>query len=178
MRIVNRLLAVILSLAIIVAAVTLVIEVIAHRVGAGSAILDWRAVLQWAQRTTWGAAPVRVISGLLAVAGLALLLVQLAPRRPDRLAMYSDDTATDAAITRRGLTRAVRSAVSDVDGIAGARVKVRRRRIRVHAEATGSDPTQATAVRDTTREATRQCVDGFNLKRPPNLSVRVSTKER
>ena len=178
MRIVNRLLAFVLSLATIVASVALVVEVIAQRVGAGPAILDWPAVLRWAQDTTWGAARVRVISGLLAVAGMALLLAQLAPRRPDRLAMHSDDTATDAAVTRRGLTRAVRSAVTDVDAIADARVRVRRRRIRVHAEAAGSDPTRVTAVRDTTTQAARQCVDAFNLKHPPTLSVRVSTKER
>lgn len=178
MRIVNRLLAFLLSLATIVAAVVLVVEVIAQRVGADPAILDWPALLRWAQRTTWGAAPVRLISGGLAVAGLALLLAQLAPRRPDRLAMHSDDTATDAAVTRLGLTRAVRSAVTDVDGVDDARVRVRRRRIRVHAEAAGSDPTQARSVRDTMTRAANQCVDGFNLKRPPALSVRVSTKER
>jgi hypothetical protein len=178
MRIVNRLLAFVLSLAVVVAAVTLVVEVIAQRVGAGPAILDWPGLLRWAQHTTWGAAPVRVLSGGLALAGLGLLLVQLAPRRPDRLTMHSDDDATDAAVTRRGLIRAVRSAVTDLDGVADARVTVRRRRIHVRAEAAGSEPTQVTALRDTLTQAARQCVDAFRLTRAPTLSVRVSTKER
>lgn len=62
MRIVNRLLGFVLSLATVVASVTLIVEVTAQRVGAGPTILDWPALVGWAQHTTWGAAPVRVIS--------------------------------------------------------------------------------------------------------------------
>jgi hypothetical protein len=174
----NRLLAFVLGLAVIVAAATVVVEVIAGLAGAGPALLDWPAALQWAQRTSWGAAPVRIVSGLLAVAGLALLLAQLTPRRPDRLAMDSGDTVTDAAVTRRGLTRAVRGTVTDIDGIADARVTVRRRRIRVHARAAAGPPSQVPALRDATTQAARQCVDALKLAHRPTVSVRVSTKER
>ncbi|MEH1127883.1 DUF6286 domain-containing protein [Micromonospora sp. CPCC 206061] len=178
MRNVNRLMAFVLSLAVIVAGVTVVVEVIAERAGAGPAMLDWPALYRWAQRTTWGAAPVRLISCLLALGGLALLLAQLAPRRPDRLALHSDDTATDAAVSRRGLTRAVRSAVTSVDGIADARVKIRRRRIQVRARTPMSEPSHIAEVRDTTTVAARQRVDSLTLEKPPALSVRVSPKER
>lgn len=178
MRYANRLMAFILSLAVIVAGATVVVEVIADRVGADPAVLDWPALYRWARRTSWGSAPARITSGLLALVGLALLLVQLAPRRPNRLAVHSDDTATDAAVSRRGLTRAVRSAVTDVDGIADARVKVRRRRIQVRARTPMSEPSQITAVRDTTTLAARQRVDSLALEKPPALSVRISPKER
>lgn len=178
MRNVNRLLAFVLSLAVMVAAVTVVVEVAAERAGAGPALLDWPALYRWTQHTTWGSAPVRVVSGLLAVAGLALLLAQLVPRRPDRLAVHSDDAATDAAVTRRGLTRAVHSAVTDVDGIADARVRVRRRRIQVRAQTSAGAPSQIAAIRDATTLAARQRVHALTLKQPPTLSVRVSAKER
>lgn len=178
MRNVNRLMAFVLSLAVIVAGVTVVIEVIAGRAGSGPALLDWPALYRWAQRTTWGSAPVRITSGLLALGGLALLLAQLAPRRPDRLTVHSDDTGTDAAVSRRGLTRAIRNAVTDVDGIADARVDVRRRRIRVRARTPASEASQIAAVRDTTTLAAQQRVDALALQKPPTLSVRVSPKER
>jgi hypothetical protein len=178
MRNVNRLMAFVLSLAVMVAGVTVVVEVIAERAGAGPALLDWPALYRWAQRTTWGSAPVRIISGLLAIGGLALLVAQLAPRRPDRLTLHSDGTATDAAVSRRGLTRTVRSAVTDVDGIADARVKVRRRRIKVRARTPMNEPDQIAAVRDTTTVAAQQRVDSLALAKPPSLSVRVSPKER
>ncbi|MGN9912241.1 DUF6286 domain-containing protein [Phytohabitans sp. LJ34] len=178
MRNVNRLMAFVLSLAVIVAGVTVVVEVIAERAGSGPALLDWPAPYRWAQRTTWGSAPVRIISGLLALGGLALLLAQLAPRRPDRLAVHSDGTATDAAVSRRGLARAVRSAVTGVDGIADARVKVRRRRIQVLARTSLREPSQIAAVRESTTLAARQRVDSLTLEKPPALSVRVSPKER
>ena len=178
MRNVNRLMAFVLSLAVILAGVTVVVEVIAERAGADPAVLDWPALYRWAQRTTWGSAPVRITSALLALVGLALLLAQLAPRRPDRLAVHSDDTATDAAVSRRGLTRAVRGAVNGVDGIADARVKVRRRRIQVRARTPMSDASQIAAVRDATTLAARQRVDSLTLEKPPALSVRVSPKER
>ena len=178
MRNVNRLMAFVLSLAVILAGVTVVIEVIAERAGAGPALLDWPALYQWAQRTTWGAAPARITSGLLAVGGLALLLAQLAPRRPRRLAVRSDETYTDTAVSRRGLARAVHSAVTDVDGIAAARVKMRRRRIRVRARTPMSERAQIATVRDTATLAARQLVDALALERPPAVSVRVSPRER
>jgi Family of unknown function (DUF6286) len=178
MRTFNRLLAFVLSLAVIVAGVTVVIEVIAQRAGSGPALLDWPALYRWAQRTTWGSAPVRIVSGLLVLGGLALLLAQLAPRRPRRLALHSDNTGTDAAVSRRGLTRAVRGAVTGVDGIADARVKVRRRRIKVRARTPMSEASQVAAVRDTSTLAAQQHLDALALQKPPALSVRVSSKER
>jgi hypothetical protein len=157
MRNVNRLMAFVLSLAVMVAGVTVVVEVIAERAGAGPALLDWPALYRWAQRTTWGSAPVRIISGLLVIGGLALLVAQLAPRRPDRLTLHSAGTA--------------------IDGIADARVKVRRRRIKVRARTPMSEPDQIAAVRDTTTVAAQQRVNSLALAKPPSLSVRVSPKE-
>lgn len=178
MRTVNRLMSFVLCLAVIAAGVAVVVEVVAQRAGAGPTLLDWPAAVRWAQRTTWGSAPIRLTSGVLVLGGLALLLAQLAARRPDRLAMRGDGTATDAAVSRRGLTRAVRGAVTGVDGIAGARVTVRRRRIRVHAQTSVGESAQLTAVRDSTTRAARRRVDSLLLERPPALSVRVSPKGR
>src|SRR3954471_103296 len=105
MRIVNRPLAFVLSLALILGAAVLVIEVVAQRIGSEPVLFPWPSVYQWAQQTSWGAAPVMLLSVLLVVVGLGLLVLQLMPRRPVQLALDSGDTPTEATVTRRGLAR-------------------------------------------------------------------------
>jgi hypothetical protein len=178
MRILDRLLAFVLSLALVVGGVLLVVEVIAQRIGSDPVLLNWPAAYRWARQTSWEAAPVRLISVLLSIIGLALLLAQLKPRRPVLLALDSGNHATDATITRRSLARTVRGAVTDVDGVSDADVSVRRRRIRVRARTRSAEPAAATSMRDTVSQAARDRIEAVRLKQPPILSVRVSTKER
>src|SRR3954468_18761586 len=98
MRLVNRLLAALLSLALIVAGVLVVVEVVAQRLGRGPAIVDWPRLHDWARRTPWQQGGVRVASSLLVLAGLVLLAAELRRGRPSRLAVRSE--VTDAAYTR------------------------------------------------------------------------------
>jgi hypothetical protein len=84
MRVFNRLLAVLVSVAVIAAAAVLVTEVAAHRLGVRPVVFNWHATYRWAQRTTWNTAAVRAGCLLIAIVGLALLAAQLKPRRPAR----------------------------------------------------------------------------------------------
>jgi hypothetical protein len=177
-RIVDRLLAFVLSLALIVGAVLVVIEVVAHRTGADPVVVQWPAVYRWARDTSWGAASVRLISTLLAVVGLALVVAQLIPRRPKQISLDSGTDTTTATVSRRSLARTVQSAVTDVDGVTGADVAVRRRRVRVRARTRAVQPSAAVSLRDSVIQAARDRLDAVRLKQPPNLSVRLSTKER
>ncbi|HEV2888104.1 MAG TPA: hypothetical protein VGX49_14425, partial [Jatrophihabitans sp.] len=120
MRLFNRLLAALLSLALIVAGVLVVVEVVAERLGGGPAVVDWPHVYDWARRTPWQQGSVRVASILLVILGVLLLAAELKRSRPSRLAVRS--STTDAAYTRRGVAATIRSAVSDVDGINSASV--------------------------------------------------------
>jgi hypothetical protein len=176
MRLLNRLLALLVSLAVIVAAALLIIEVIAQRVGVDPVVFNWHATYRWAARTTWNAAAVRGVCLLLAVVGLALLTAQLKPRRPARLPVHGQDQATDAAITRRGLARTLAATVGDVDGISAARVAVHRTRIKIKAQARADQP--AMALREAARRAAQDRLDALRLRRPPRLAVRVSARER
>ena len=176
MRLVNRLLAALLSLALIVAGVLVVVEVVAQRLGRNPAIVDWQQLHDWAKRTPWQQGSVRVACIVLAILGLLLLVAELKRSRPSRLAVRSD--ATDAAYTRRGVAATIRSAVSEVDGINSASVSVSRRKVKVAATTAGLQPFTAETLREPTTEAARQRLDALELQAPPALSVQVSTRSR
>jgi len=177
MRTVNRVLAVVVTIALLFAAVVFAIELIASRAGAGPVVVDWHSAYSWLATRTWADTSVRITIALCTLAGLALLVAQLLRRRPDRLRVAGGEAATDAAITRRSLVRSVQQAVGDIDGISRARVRLRGNRITVDARR------RAEVVEDVDREAvadtTRRAVDELRLRRPPRVSVTLATaKER
>jgi hypothetical protein len=173
MRLLNRLLAALLSLALIVAGVLVVIEVITQRLGRRPAIVDWPLLYDWAQRTPWQQGSVRVTCILLIAIGLLLLAAELKRSRPSRLAVRSD--STDAAYTRRGVAATIGSAVSDVDGINATSVSVGRRKVKVEATTAGLQPFTAETLQEPATTAARQRLDALELQAPPALSVTVST---
>lgn len=172
MRLLNRLLAALLSLALIVAGGLVVIEVVVQRLGR-SPVTNWPRVLDWSRRTPWQQGSVRVACILLALAGVLLLAAELKRSRPSRLPVRSE--ATDAAYTRRGVASAIRSAVNGVDGISSASVSVSRRKVKVEATTAGLQPFTAETLREPTIAAARQRLDSLELQSPPALSVEVST---
>jgi hypothetical protein len=171
--VVNRLLALIVGLAVIGLAVVVIVEVVAELVGADPVLVDWPAAYAWAQRTTWSDTAVIGVSLLLTLIGLALVIGQLWRSKVRRLAVESPDPATDASITRRGLERDVAAAVSEVDGVTPQRVTVRRRRITVQAAAGGTD---SVAARDAVTTSVRGRLDRLHLRRPPQLAVNISRR--
>lgn len=181
MRYANRVLAALLSLAVITAGVLLIIEVIADRVSNRPAVVDWRPAYDWAKRTTWNAGSIRVTCAVLILAGLVLLIAELKPARVSRLAADPDQTGAagiDTAYTRRGLAAAVRSAATGVDGVRGVSVKVRRRKITVAATTAAQDQAAARGLRDPILAAVRERLTALKLRRDPSVSVRVHPRSR
>ncbi len=177
MRHANRILAALLSLALIVAGVLLIIEVIADRVVHHAAIIGWKSAYDWAGRTTWNSGGIRVACAILIVAGLVLLIAELKPARMSRLAADPDQASAagiDAAYTRRGVAATLRSAVTAVDGVRAASVKVRRRKIIITAAAIAEDGTVAQKLREPVSAAARQRLAALRLRRAPKVSARVT----
>jgi hypothetical protein len=181
MRVANRVLAALLSLALIVAGILLITEVIADRVDNKSAIVHWHVAYDWATRTPWNAGSVRVTCALLIVAGLMLLAAELKRARVSRLRADSagtDAAGTDTAYTRRGLAAAVRSAVTRIDGVRDASVKVRRRKIKIAASAAARDKTVSRSLQDPVSAAAAERMQALSLRRPPAVKVRIQTRSR
>jgi Family of unknown function (DUF6286) len=176
MKLINRLLALLLSLAVIAAAVILIIEVIAERAAAAPAVLNWHRVYHWADTTSWNAGPIRAVSIVLVIVGLGIVGMQLKPRRPEHLAVTSGTDATDTAITHQGVAHRIRHTITNIDGVDTATVAVGRRHIKVRARI---HPDQAAIVdRDIIAQTAQTALDSLHLATPPSVSVHMATKER
>lgn len=176
MRVFNRLLAFVVALAFLATSVIIIVEVIAVGTDSGPWIIDWHAILRWAQRNTWKATSVELASAITAAVGLLILIPQLIPRRPGRLRIHSPDVDardTDAALTRKGLMVTVQSAVESVEGITRSRVKVTHQRITVSAQAVGVQPAAADELTPLVRQAAQDRVGELGLVPAHRLRVAV-----
>ena len=178
MRLVNRPLAFIFAAALIAASVVVIAEVIGFAVHRSPLLVHWSTWYHWARETHWDALVVRVWSAILMAIGALVLILELKPRRVTRLPLQSDDDATDAAVTRRGLAGMLRAAATGVDGISSATVRVRRRRARVTAASAARSRPAATALTEPVTQALRSRLDSLDLRRPPRLKVHVVSRGR
>jgi hypothetical protein len=177
-RIANRLLAFVAALALAAAGVITVVEVIGERgFKSGPVIVDWRRWLHWGQHNTWQALSVELTCGAIALVGLLLVLTQLRPRRPSRIAIQAADH-TSVALTRSGLATTVRSAVLDVEGIDRAKVTVRRRGISIRASSAAATAAEAKGYAAPVREAVTEQLEPLELQRPQRVSVRVQARRK
>jgi hypothetical protein len=173
-HVVNRLLVLIVGLAVIALAIVVIVEVIAELAGADPVLVSWPSVYAWAQRTTWSDAMALGISLLLAAVGMALVIGQLWPSQVKRLPVDSSDHATDAAITRRGLARDLTAAVDDFNGVYPQRVTVRRSRITVRAAA--KNAAEPDTLDDAVTASVRDRMDRLHMRRPPHLVMNISRR--
>ncbi len=177
MRILNRLLAFIVALALAAASAIVILEVIAARSKAAPLVIDWPSILNWGRHNTWKATSVELTCAIVTAAGLLLLIPQLLPRRLTRLALHTDD-ATDAALSRKGLAVTVRGAVDEVEGVVGARVKVKRHRVKVDAFAAAVQPETADQLEPQVEAAASEQLNALRLVHPHRLRISVSNRSQ
>lgn len=179
MRIVNRLLAALLALALVVIGVVVVVEVVAARLGHQPALAHWKQSYAWLHRTQWQQGSVRVVAVVLLVLGLALLIAELKRPRVSRLAVADEvDAPDDVAFTRRGVAASIRTAVAEVDGIRSAAVRVRHRTVRVRAVSAAEDVDAARTLQQPATTAAEDRLRTLQLASSPRLSVRVAPRSR
>lgn len=175
MRVLLRILAPLLGLALAGAGVLLVIEVVAAwvRTPATTGVIvpwpDWQATLT---TLTWDQLPVAPIAIGVAVVGLLLLLIGLLARRADiELASPGDDVAVTTS--PRVLARIVGLRVRAADDVAAASVTASGRRIAVAAQA-WDDPD---ALRTAVTERVEGLLDELPLRRRPRVAVSVADRK-
>ncbi len=107
------------------------------------------------------------VAGVVAVLlGLWLLSIAVKPRATNELAI---NAGTGVFLTKPGLRRVVKAAVTGVDGVDTATVSVRRSRVRVVASSWSDDDPEATRRRIEDRLEHQLST----LQRPPSVRVRV-----
>ena len=176
MRAVLRVLAPLLGIAVAVAGVLVVIEVVAAWVlpGTASGLLvpwpDWGDTLA---SLSWNQNPVPGIAIGVGVIGLLLIIVGLAARRSEvRLqAPRADMTVTTSP---RVLARLIGTRVRASDDVLSASVSASERRVAVTARAWNDAPDE---LRETLVDRVQELLTELPLRRTPRVAVSVQERE-
>jgi Family of unknown function (DUF6286) len=171
MRIVNRPVAFLVAVAMLAAGVLLIVEVVGYAINSRHVLIDWMAWQRWAERTQWNQAVIKTWSIILIAVGLLLLIIELKPPKATRIPLQSDHAATDAAISRKGLARALEAAATDVDGVRTASITISRSKATVAATSVAHTSSGADTVTKPLTRAVRDRLDGLKLAMPPRLRV-------
>jgi hypothetical protein len=172
LHLINRLLAVLLSLAVVVAAVLLASEVVRWALGEPPWI-PWHGWADTLVDLRTGDRSLLVTSAAAAVLGLLLLLFELTPRRPEAMATTPLADGFSTVATRQGLRSAAETAARGVSGVRSASADIRRRRVHVTARTRARGVTRD--VKAQVRAAVESTLDELQLERSPK--VRVSVEE-
>src|SRR3954462_2475041 len=129
MRAFNRILCLLLAAAIAVAGVLTVIEIIAANTDHDPVVVKWHGLVDDLATNEWKTAGPRVAAIVLILVGLLLLFFALRRGKPSTIALTTGAEATDMTTPRRSLQRSLSTVATSVDGVAEARVKVKRRKI-------------------------------------------------
>jgi Family of unknown function (DUF6286) len=176
MRLLIRILALILGLAITTAGAMVLAGVgwAMARPDEG-ALLPWPHWLDRAEELVWTASTVRVTAWVLVAAGLAMLLLAVLSGRHD---VYLQDPAPDVTVTTspRSLARIVGQRVRGTDGVRSASVTASARSVRVRATSRLLDERR---LRPVLIEQVNELVNELPLARVPHVHVVVhSAKDR
>jgi hypothetical protein len=168
----NRALAAILGLLLIVGGLLGAVEIFVAYVGSGPWVVPYNDWYRRARADSWQNASVRGVFILALCIGLALIALQLKKRPPATLLLRSEADAA-YSVDRRSLQRSLVRTAEKVDGIDSARVAVDLRTIRVRARSQRRPPgeLQTAVVR-----AVSARIDMLELARPPRLRVSVRTR--
>ena len=168
MRIANRVVAAVLALGLVVGGLLFAVEIVVAGFDRRPWVVPHDRWYTSARLRSWESAAPRWIFIGLAVAGLLLLILQLARRRPTALALTAG--AVPAEVGRRSLERALVREASAVDGVASARAKVDDGKAEVVAT---SNRRQTTELQPRVAEVLDRRIGALGLARPPTVRVKV-----
>jgi hypothetical protein len=174
MRAFNRVLCALLAGLFLAAGVIAVIEIISAHTNNGSVVVDWPRFARALERNTWSDAGPKVAAVILIVVGVILVLLGLRRGQPAALELAGDGSGIEAATTRKSLQRLLRTVASESEGITGAKVRVKRRKVRVLASSSleqGSD--DLPRIENDLRDRLEKTVEAMNLAQPMMVRVGV-----
>lgn len=174
LHLVNRLLATVVSLAVVAVAVIHGVEVVRWALDLDPWLAPW---------PRWGASlsdlrandpALLVTCGAATAVGLVLLFFELKRRRPDALPTRPLLERVPTVATRAGVGSAATTAARSVSGVTQASASVRRSRVslRVHTRARG----QAAGLTQQVTSAVEQAMADLELTRRPRVKVEVAER--
>ena len=140
MRLVNRILATLLALALVAGAVIALVEIVLAALGRSPWLVPYPDWSTWLSEQTFESAAVRAV--LIGLVALGLVLVVLAVRRgrPGSVPLPTTTESVRVTASRRGLERTLTTAATRPEGISAARVRAGRRSARVKVTTDLRDP--------------------------------------
>lgn len=176
MRVLLRVLAPLLGLALAAAGVLLVIEVVAawlRPAATAGLVVPWHTWRTALEDLTWAQPPVPLVAGAAAAVGSLLLLVGLLARRSD-VRLDGPGPGITVTTSPRVLAKLVGRRVRATDDVAGAQVTASRRRISVSAQGWGG---AGPALRATVADRVDDLLDELPLHRRPRVVVSVHERK-
>ena len=174
MRLANRLLATLLAGALAVFSAIVAVEIIlGYYFDRDPWLLPWDRWYRRSQELTWSDRSVVVTFVLIGIAGILLLAVQLWRRPPLALSLEDTTQEVHTEINRRSLEQVLTRAALSVDGVSGAEVRSRRRRVTVHALTERRQPGD---LRDRVNASAASVLTGLRLQDQPRLAVDVRSR--
>lgn len=171
MAVVNRLLVVLIALAVLCGGVLLVVETVASLANAEPVLVDASGVTSRLAELSWDDPLVTGIAATLIAVGVVLLVLQLIPRQPDSLALRPGSDRS-AEIDRKALGAHLSRVVNADEEVLGTKAKVTKRKVRVRAKAQPGLDTRAVRERLSSRVA--EDLAAIDLNRPLRQSVGVA----
>lgn len=168
-RLAHRAVAAALALSLGIGGVLVAVEILAAGLGRDPVVLPHDRWYEEGVTNAWSSAEATWSFLALAAAGLALLALQVARRRPDSVPLRGHDRAV---VSRRSLERSLARTAERVDGVTGARVRVRRSRATVDAA------TNRRLVKDLESRVAGVTTDRLRAVGLPDTAVAVAVKAR
>jgi hypothetical protein len=167
-RIANRAVAAVLALGFLAGGLILAVEIVVAGFDRRPWVLPHDDWYDSARTRMWEDAPPRWIFIGLVVAGLLLLLLQFARRRPTTLPMAPGAVPTD--VGRRSLERSLAREATRIDGVSAAKARVNDDRVDVRAS---SNRRQVGDLEPRVTQALDRRMGALGLARPPAVRVKV-----
>lgn len=162
----------VLTALVLLAACALVTVVAIQMIIGGPAWVDYRSVATTLHGMQWNDLGTALAGGVLALAGLLMLLAAILPGAPTVLPLNGDPTGMDSGASRRSLRSTLRVAASSVDGVRTAKLRLGRRKVAVVVR---TNRTNTTGLDDAVRAAIEHRLDQINPANRPIPTVKVQT---
>ena len=170
MRILSRLIALAVALALVVGGVLVAVEIVLAELGWQPWVVPHDQWYEEGRQNAWSSSSVRALFLALAVVGLVLLLLQATKRRPLALLMERRQDGHPVAVGRRSLEQSLVRSITRVAGVAAAKVRLSENRARVRASSNRRLPGDLEAR---VARAAEQRLSALKLATTPEVVVRL-----
>ena len=169
MRVANRALAAALALTLLVGGLLIAAEIVVAGFGAEPWLLPHDRWYRSGVDNAWSSPASRWFFVAVTTAGVALLALQVARRRPEALPLQTGHRTGAVEVSRRSLERSLERAARRVDGVASAKARMSPSRAHIVAK---RDSLAGADLRASVAEAARNQLRALGLPEP-EITVKV-----